>query len=93
MLFCYAIVRIKMIRDKEPKWVTYKRKEPLRFIRDAYRAGCALRERRYRMMQSNPDVPLAVVAEREDVDVGGEALKIALSLVFWALSSMKCISV
>ena len=42
-----------------------KKREPLRFIRDAYRAGCALRERRYRMLLTRPATPFARVCQAE----------------------------
>ncbi|KAK3274842.1 hypothetical protein CYMTET_16981 [Cymbomonas tetramitiformis] len=66
-LFLYGIIRI-LHMGKMPTWVSLKKKEPLRFIRDAYRAGCALRERRYRMLLSNPHVPMSLVCKAEDID-------------------------
>ena len=45
-LLAYALVRLLYLHVA-PKWVVASKKEPLRFLRDAYRAGCALRERRF----------------------------------------------
>ena len=66
-LLCYALMRI-MSLDYIPQWMALKKKEPLRFVRDAYRAGCALRERAYRMMLANPHVTRKQICKNEDID-------------------------
>ncbi|GHP07043.1 Anoctamin-8 [Pycnococcus provasolii] len=66
-LLCYALVRIVSL-DYIPQWMVLKKKEPLRFVRDAYRAGCALRERSYRMMLANPFVTRKQICKNEDID-------------------------
>jgi hypothetical protein len=67
LLVMFAAVRISY-RNHVPMWVVLKKKEPLRFLRDAYRAGCALRERRYRMLIVTPNVPMKLVCKAEDID-------------------------
>lgn len=69
-LLVYALVRLVYL-NVLPKWIVASKKEPLRFIRDAYRAGCALRERRYKLLQTakNPaKVTLAAVAKTEGME-------------------------
>jgi hypothetical protein len=54
-----------------PKWVETAKKDPLRFIRDAYRAGCALRERQYKMMARAKDpgtLTLSATAAAEEIE-------------------------
>jgi len=66
-LVVYGACRV-MYMNHVPTWVMLKKKESLRFIRDAYRAGCALRERRYRMLITSPNVPMKLVCKAEDID-------------------------
>jgi len=66
-LLFFLVVKL-MYGAKIPDWVMLKKKEPLRFIRDAYRAGCALRERRYRMLLLSPHTPMKLVCRAEDID-------------------------
>ena len=63
-LVVYGACRV-MYMNHVPTWVMLKKKESLRFIRDAYRAGCALRERRYRMLLTRPSTPFARVCQAE----------------------------
>mmetsp|Transcript_8387 Transcript_8387/g.15900 ORF Transcript_8387/g.15900 Transcript_8387/m.15900 type:complete len:1684 (-) Transcript_8387:1295-6346(-) len=67
LLALYFAVRVTYY-NYVPAWVTLKKKESLRFVRDAYRAGCALRERRYRMLITTPHVPMRLVCKAEDLD-------------------------
>eukprot|EP00240_Pyramimonas_obovata_P000249 CAMPEP_0118927864 /NCGR_PEP_ID=MMETSP1169-20130426/5244_1 /TAXON_ID=36882 /ORGANISM="Pyramimonas obovata, Strain CCMP722" /LENGTH=1671 /DNA_ID=CAMNT_0006869721 /DNA_START=246 /DNA_END=5258 /DNA_ORIENTATION=- len=67
LLAVYFTLRVAK-RKFVPTWVLLKQREPLRFVRDAYRAGCALRERRYRMLLANPMVPMKIVCRAEDID-------------------------
>lgn len=69
LLLIYFVIRVRN-RSKEVDWIAAKKREPLRFIRDAYRAGNALRERRYRMLLQNPATPFARVCQAEDIDEG-----------------------
>ena len=69
-LIAYALVRLIYL-NVVPKWVETAKKDPLRFIRDAYRAGCALRERQYKMMAHAKDpgtLSLAATAVAEDIE-------------------------
>jgi len=63
LLLAYFLIRVGSRGDVE--WIKAKKREPLRFIRDAYRAGCALRERRYRMLLTRPSTPFARVCQAE----------------------------
>ena len=66
-LALYGAIRVAY-KNHQPAWVSLKKKEPLRFVRDAFRAGCALRERRYRMLVTSPTVTMKLVCKAEDID-------------------------
>jgi len=72
-LLAYVVVRLGYL-NATPRWVADSRKEALRFVRDAYRAGCALRERRYRLLAAGlaGDV-VAEAAHAEDVEPAAAA--------------------
>ena len=67
LLLTYFCIRVSN-SNKDVDWIKAKKREPLRFIRDAYRAGHALRERRYRMLLHNPATPFLRVCQAEDID-------------------------
>ena len=67
-LIVYATVRLFSL-NKDPKWVAYRKKEPLRYIRDAHRAACALRETRYRLLAAGKAATMHQVCKSEDLDV------------------------
>ncbi len=62
---CYLVLRLVGGRGL---WVQEKKREPLRYIRDAYRVGTALRERMQQVLALNPAATPADVAEVEEVD-------------------------
>jgi hypothetical protein len=66
--FFFIAFVIRIYHNLNPPAWGGSNKEPLRYIRDAYRAGCALRERRYRMLLSNPNTTMQHVCDAEDVD-------------------------
>jgi ankyrin repeat protein len=69
LLLTYFCIRVGY-GNRDVDWIKAKKREPLRFIRDAYRAGHALRERRYRMLLQNPAVSFTRVCQAEDIDEG-----------------------
>mmetsp|Transcript_19877 Transcript_19877/g.64680 ORF Transcript_19877/g.64680 Transcript_19877/m.64680 type:complete len:1695 (-) Transcript_19877:99-5183(-) len=66
-LLIYFFIRVYYLNRDAP-WVQQKKKEPLRFIRDAYRAANALRERRYRMLLVDPTTSMERVCLAEEID-------------------------
>ena len=66
---CYILLRL-VIMGKKPLWIKEKRREPLRYVRDAYRVGCELRERMQQRLLANPSATLADVARANDMEEG-----------------------
>jgi hypothetical protein len=90
-LAVYGGIRVAYM-NHVPTWVSLKKKEPLRFVRDAYRAGCALRERRYRMLVTSPTVSMKLVCKAEDIDEvkSSRRSRAKQALFAGALSALSC---
>ena len=66
---CYILLRL-VIMGKKPLWIQEKRREPLRYFRDAYRVGCELRERMQQKLLASPAATLEDVCLANDMDEG-----------------------
>eukprot|EP00899_Mesostigma_viride_P006767 jgi/Mesvir1/16091/Mv08385-RA.1 len=67
VLLAYAVyTTFSTVRD--PLLEALEQKEPLRFVRDAYRIGHQLREMRYRMMHRSPGTTFEQVCAAQGVD-------------------------
>lgn len=69
---CYILLRL-VIMGKDPLWIQKKRREPLRYVRDAYRVGCELRERMQQKLSINPSATLQDICKINDMDEGTAA--------------------
>ncbi|QDZ17832.1 anoctamin [Chloropicon primus] len=64
---CYILLRL-VILGKKPLWIQKKRREPLRYVRDAYRVGCELRERMQQKLLVSPAANLEDICRINDMD-------------------------
>lgn len=62
-------IYVVMRRNAMPAWLRLSRAEPLRFVRDAYRTGQLLRERRYAALAAGEPASLKVLCAAEDMHV------------------------